>query len=120
MATGRFESDTARNEGLLEAGCEGTPTVPYRALWAVLLLGWVISCADRTLTGPAIAWMTQNKAGFIGDAANPAALGGLRGPARPSRDDHRLAPVDRGDDRCLAHRGRARGLRRRPRAHRAR
>ena len=53
--------------------------VPYKALWSVLLLGWVVSYADRTLTGPVIAWMIQNKAGFIGDSANPAALGGLVG-----------------------------------------
>ena len=55
------------------------PIVPYRALWAVLLLGWVVSYADRTVTGPVIAWMIQNNAGFIGDAANPATLGGLVG-----------------------------------------
>jgi ACS family D-galactonate transporter-like MFS transporter len=53
--------------------------VPYRALWAVLLLGWVVSYADRTVTGPVIAWMIGNKAGFIADAANPATLGGLVG-----------------------------------------
>jgi MFS family permease len=53
--------------------------VPYKALWAVLLLGWVVSYADRTLTGPVIAWMIENQAGFIGDAANPATLGGLVG-----------------------------------------
>ena len=97
MATEDFDSDTARNEVLLEDHREGHPLVPYRALWAVLLLGWVVSYADRTLTGPVIAWMIQNKAGFIGDAANPAALGGLVGsmfflglhahpvPGRPAR-----------------------------------
>jgi MFS family permease len=79
MTTGSFEGDTAQNEELLEAGREGHPLVPYRALWSVLLLGWVVSYADRTLTGPVIAWMIQNKAGFIGDAANPATLGGLVG-----------------------------------------
>jgi ACS family D-galactonate transporter-like MFS transporter len=79
MATGSFDSDTARKEELLEAGRSGRPPVPYTALWAILLLGWVASYADRTLTGPVIAWMIQNKAGFIGDAANPAALGGLVG-----------------------------------------
>lgn len=57
----------------------GRPTVPYRTLWGVLLLGWVVSYADRTVTGPVIAWMISNKAGFIGDAANPATLGGLVG-----------------------------------------
>jgi ACS family D-galactonate transporter-like MFS transporter len=54
-------------------------TSPYPMLWTVLLLGWVVSYADRTVTGPVIAWMISNKAGFIGDAANPATLGGLVG-----------------------------------------
>ena len=79
MTTGSHDSDTARKEQLLEDGRDGQPVTPYRALWAVLLLGWVVSYADRTLTGPVIAWMIQNKAGFIGDAANPATLGGLVG-----------------------------------------
>src|SRR3954464_15021274 len=57
----------------------GRTAVPYAALWTVLLFGWVASYADRTVTGPVIAWMIENKAGFIGDAANPAALGGLVG-----------------------------------------
>lgn len=51
----------------------------YRVLWSVLLLGWLVSYADRTLTGPVISWMIQNKAGFIGEAAHPATLGGLVG-----------------------------------------
>jgi MFS transporter, ACS family, D-galactonate transporter len=79
MATGSYDSDTEQKEQLLEAGREGRPVVPYKALWAVLLLGWVVSYADRTLTGPVIAWMIQNKAGFIGDASNPATIGGLVG-----------------------------------------
>jgi MFS family permease len=79
MATGSFDSDTAHQEQLLEAGREGRPLVPYKALWTILFLGWVVSYADRTLTGPVISWMIQNKAGFIGDAANPATLGGLVG-----------------------------------------
>src|SRR4051795_3198184 len=84
MASGSYgretaNSDTAQKEQLLDAGRDGRPVVPYRALWAVLLLGWVVSYSDRTLTGPVIAWMIQNKAGFIGDAANPATLGGLVG-----------------------------------------
>jgi MFS transporter, ACS family, D-galactonate transporter len=51
----------------------------YRSLWMFLLLGWLISYADRTVTGPVVSWMIANKAGFIGDAANPATLGGLVG-----------------------------------------
>src|SRR4051795_13768648 len=84
MASGSYgretaNSDTAQKEQLLDAGRDGRPVVPYRALWTVLLLGWVVSYADRTVTGPVIAWMITNKAGFIGDAANPATLGGLVG-----------------------------------------
>jgi MFS transporter, ACS family, D-galactonate transporter len=79
VVTGPYEGDTSAKEALLEAHEEGRPLVPYKALWALLLLGWVVSYADRTLTGPVIAWMIENKAGFIGDAARPAALGGLVG-----------------------------------------
>ena len=57
----------------------GRLTGSYTSLWMILLLGWLVSYADRTLTGPVIAWMIQNKAGFIGEAANPATLGGLVG-----------------------------------------
>ncbi|PXY17117.1 MFS transporter [Prauserella sp. PE36] len=52
---------------------------PYKALWAVLLLGWVVSYADRTLTGPVVSWMIANEVGFIGESSDPRALGGLVG-----------------------------------------
>jgi MFS transporter, ACS family, D-galactonate transporter len=65
--------------GSTATGGTGCVVAPYRALWTVLLLGWVVSYADRTVTGPVIAWMIGNDAGFIGDAANPATLGGLVG-----------------------------------------
>ncbi|MFT4044828.1 MAG: MFS transporter [Gordonia sp. (in: high G+C Gram-positive bacteria)] len=54
-------------------------TGDYHALWLFLALGWVVSYADRTVTGPVVSWMIANKTGFIGDAHNPAALGGLVG-----------------------------------------
>jgi MFS family permease len=73
------EDDTATNEQLLEAHRDGHPVVPYRALWGVLLLGWIVSYADRTVTGPVIAWMIETESGFIGDASNPATIGGLVG-----------------------------------------
>ena len=38
MTTGSYDSDTARQEQLLEDGRDGRPLVPYKALWAVLLL----------------------------------------------------------------------------------
>ncbi|WP_116051600.1 MFS transporter [Amycolatopsis palatopharyngis] len=52
---------------------------PYRGLWVMLLLGWVVSYADRTLTGPVVSWMIANEVGFIGEATDPRALGGLVG-----------------------------------------
>lgn len=79
MTADGYEGDTARSEEFLEAGRNGDPVVPYKALWGFLLLGWVVSYADRTVTGPVIAWMIENEAGIIGDANNPAALGGLVG-----------------------------------------
>src|SRR3712207_4757601 len=47
--------------------------------YTTLFRSWVVSYADRTVTGPVIAWMIQNESGFIGDASNPATLGGLVG-----------------------------------------
>src|SRR4051812_49334815 len=138
MATGSYDSDTARNEQMLEEGREGHPLSPYKALWAVLLLGWIVSYADRTLTGPVIAWMIQNKAGFIGDAANPATLGGLVGSMfflgymltqypggrLGDRFGHREMIIVSLLAACVLNRvrvdGRARRLRRRPRADRPR
>src|SRR3954449_2037645 len=73
------EGATADNEFLLDSHRDGRPLVPYKALWGVLLLGWVVSYSDRTLTGPVVAWMIENRAGFIGGAANPATIGGLIG-----------------------------------------
>jgi MFS transporter, ACS family, D-galactonate transporter len=60
-------------------GLRSRVTGRYTTLWALLLLGWVVSYADRTLTGPVVSWMITNKAGFIGEASNPATLGGLVG-----------------------------------------
>src|SRR3954454_25156175 len=74
------EGATADNEFLLDSHRDGRPLVPYKALWGVLLLGWVVSYSDRTLTGPRMAWMIENTAGFIGGAAHPATIGGLTGP----------------------------------------
>jgi MFS transporter, ACS family, D-galactonate transporter len=71
-ATEGFAADTSRRT-------VGQLTGSYKVLWSVLLLGWLVSYADRTLTGPVISWMIQNETGFIGDAANPATLGGLVG-----------------------------------------
>jgi MFS family permease len=51
----------------------------YRTLWFWLLLGWTVSAADRTLTGPVVTWMIEHKVGFLESADKPFALGGLIG-----------------------------------------
>lgn len=52
---------------------------PWHSLWILLLLGWVVSSADRSITGPIVTWMIDNGVGFLADAKNPHALGGLIG-----------------------------------------
>src|SRR3954464_8699298 len=51
----------------------------YRTLWIFLLLGWTVSAADRSLTGPVVTWMIDNKVAFLADTDKPFALGGLIG-----------------------------------------
>jgi MFS family permease len=52
---------------------------PYRTLWLALMLGWTVSAADRTITGPVVTWMIGHDVGFLHGVANPHALGGLIG-----------------------------------------
>ncbi|HEV7933963.1 MAG TPA: MFS transporter [Actinomadura sp.] len=52
---------------------------PWHSLWILLLLGWTVSAADRAVTGPAVTWMIDNGVGFLSDAEDPHALGGLIG-----------------------------------------
>jgi MFS transporter, ACS family, D-galactonate transporter len=35
---------------------------PYRTLWIALMLGWTVSAADRTITGPVVTWMIGHDA----------------------------------------------------------
>jgi MFS family permease len=49
-----------------------------RRIWVWLCVGWIVSSADRTITGPVVTWMIQNKVGFMA-TANPYGLGGLIG-----------------------------------------
>ena len=51
----------------------------YHTIWLMLFIGWVVSYADRALTGPVVTWMITNKVGFLEAASNPHALGGLLG-----------------------------------------
>lgn len=51
----------------------------YRGLWLWLVLGWVASGVDRTITGPVITYMIDNDVALLREAANPHAVGGLVG-----------------------------------------
>jgi MFS family permease len=65
------------------AGATGEPEVRpypgYKTLWLWLLLGWVASGADRTITGPVVTYMIEAKVPIMAGAENPFALGGLVG-----------------------------------------
>ncbi len=50
----------------------------YRRIWLWLCLGWLVSSMDRTITGPVVTWMIQNKVSFMA-TENPYAIGGLVG-----------------------------------------
>ena len=79
MATGSYESDTARKEQLLEQGRRASPWCRTRRSGPCCCSAGSSATPTAPSAGPVIAWMIQNKAGFIGDAANPATLGGLVG-----------------------------------------
>jgi MFS family permease len=51
----------------------------HHTVWAMLFLAWTFSYVDRTLTGPVVTWMIENKVGFLQGVAKPHALGGLLG-----------------------------------------
>ena len=59
----------APRAGTTEA--EVRPYPGYKTLWMWLLLGWVASGADRTITGPVVTYMIQAKTPIIAGAANP-------------------------------------------------
>lgn len=50
----------------------------YHTVWLLMFVGWFFAYADRTLTGPVVTWMIENKVGFL-QGADPHALGGLLG-----------------------------------------
>jgi MFS transporter, ACS family, D-galactonate transporter len=82
MATHIDERAQARTATTRAAGtgeADIRPYPGYRALWVWLLLGWVASGADRTITGPVVTYMIDAKVPIISGAENPFALGGLVG-----------------------------------------
>ena len=64
----------------MEATGESRSPYPgYRWLWMWLLLGWVASGVDRTITGPVVSYMIENKVPIFQGVENPFAVGGLIG-----------------------------------------
>jgi ACS family D-galactonate transporter-like MFS transporter len=63
----------------VEASSANTPVYRYRTLWVWLLLGWTVSYADRTVTGPVVSYMIDNDLAFVQGVETPFALGGLIG-----------------------------------------
>jgi len=65
----------------MEASSEAktAPYPGYRTLWIWLLLGWVASGADRTITGPAVSYMIENEVPILQGVENSFAAGGLVG-----------------------------------------
>jgi MFS transporter, ACS family, D-galactonate transporter len=61
------------------AAASGPRLRPWHGLWLLLMLGWTVSAADRTVTGPIVTWMIDNGVGFLADTDRPYALGGLIG-----------------------------------------
>ncbi|WAH36309.1 MFS transporter [Alicyclobacillus dauci] len=51
----------------------------YHTVWVWLLVAWMVSGADRSISGPVVTWMIQNKVSFMLSSAHPYALGGLIG-----------------------------------------
>lgn len=51
----------------------------YHTVWLLMFVSWFFAYADRTLTGPVVTWMIENKVGFLQSASDPHALGGLLG-----------------------------------------
>src|SRR5215212_2706411 len=61
------------------------PYPGYQTLWIWLALGWVASGVDRTITGPVMTYMIDNKVPLLQGVENPFAVGGLVGSLLPCR-----------------------------------
>lgn len=55
------------------------PAAGYRSLWLWLMLGWLASGVDRTITGPVVTYMIDNDVSLFAGVENPYAVGGLIG-----------------------------------------
>ncbi|GEO25011.1 MFS transporter [Alicyclobacillus acidoterrestris] len=51
----------------------------YRSMWTLLFMGWMVSAADRSISGPVVTWMIEHKVAFLLASAHPYALGGVIG-----------------------------------------
>lgn len=51
----------------------------YHTVWSLLFMAWAAAYLDRSLTGPAVAWMIANDSQLLGGTFEPHTLGGLIG-----------------------------------------
>lgn len=58
---------------------DGRRWKPYHTTWSWLFLAWMMLYIDRSVTGPVVAWMIENRIDIIGETSMPHALGGLIG-----------------------------------------
>jgi MFS family permease len=58
---------------------DAASTVSYRGLWVFLMLGWLASGVDRTITGPVVTYMIKSQVPLFQGVQNPYAVGGLIG-----------------------------------------
>jgi len=63
----------------MRVALEGKGWKRYHTLWVWLLVGWIVSAADRSISGPIVTWMIQHKIAFMLNSAHPYAVGGLIG-----------------------------------------
>ncbi|MER6219824.1 MFS transporter [Streptomyces sp900105755] len=70
---------TPATSGGASVDASGRRIKPWHSLWLLLMLGWTVSAADRSVTGPVVTWMIDNNVGFLAHADRPYALGGLIG-----------------------------------------
>lgn len=66
------------SEQAASATAASLPPYNYKRIWIWLCIGWLVSSADRVITGPVVTWMIQQRVAFMA-TEHPYELGGLIG-----------------------------------------
>jgi ACS family D-galactonate transporter-like MFS transporter len=66
------------SEQAASATAASLPPYNYKRIWIWLCIGWLVSSADRVITGPVVTWMIQHRVAFMA-TEHPYELGGLIG-----------------------------------------